>query len=56
VFNTIMNLTTQAEQVRCFRNVARHLEPNGVFVIEAAVPILQQLSFGQTLVAYHVSD
>jgi SAM-dependent methyltransferase len=56
VFNTIMNLTTQAEQLRCFRNVAQHLESNGIFVIEAAVPILQQLSFGQTLVAYHVSS
>jgi hypothetical protein len=27
VFNTIMNLTTQAAQVACFRNVAAHLEP-----------------------------
>ncbi len=27
VFNTIMNLTTQAEQVACFRNVAAHLAP-----------------------------
>src|SRR6476659_5992715 len=27
VFNTIMNLTTQDEQVACFGNVARHLEP-----------------------------
>src|SRR5437764_4860737 len=25
VFDTIMNLTTQDEQVRCFQNVARHL-------------------------------
>src|SRR5207247_7801816 len=27
VFNTIMNLTTQAGQVACFRNAAAHLEP-----------------------------
>jgi 16S rRNA A1518/A1519 N6-dimethyltransferase RsmA/KsgA/DIM1 with predicted DNA glycosylase/AP lyase activity len=27
VRNTIMNLTTQAAQVACFRNVAAHLEP-----------------------------
>ena len=27
--NTIMNLTTQDEQVACFRNVAAHLEPGG---------------------------
>src|SRR5712691_9871386 len=29
VFNTIMNLTTQAEQIACFQNVAAHLEPGG---------------------------
>ena len=38
VFNTIMNLTTQAAQVACFRNVAAHLEPGGCFVIEVEVP------------------
>ena len=38
VFNTIMNLTTQAEQVACFRNVAAHLEPGGCFVVEVMVP------------------
>ena len=32
--NTIMNLTTQDEQVECFRNAAAHLEPGGCFVIE----------------------
>ena len=34
VANTIMNLTTQDEQVSCFINAAAHLEPNGCFVIE----------------------
>ena len=38
VFNTIMNLTTQDEQVACFRNVAAHLEPGGCFVIEVCSP------------------
>ena len=38
VFNTISNLTTQAAQVACFRNVAAHLEPGGCFVIEVGVP------------------
>src|SRR3989454_7271746 len=37
VFNTIMNLTTQAAQVACFRNVAAHLEPGGCFVVEVGV-------------------
>src|SRR6266545_7432853 len=43
VFNTISNLTTQAAQVACFRNVAAHLEPGGCFVIEVGVPELQRL-------------
>lgn len=38
VFNTIGNLTTQAEQVACFRNAAAHLSPGGHFVIEVGVP------------------
>lgn len=38
VFNTISNLLTQAEQVACFRNAARHLQPGGRFVIELWVP------------------
>ncbi len=38
VFNSIFNLLTQDEQVRCFQNAARHLEDDGVFLIEAAVP------------------
>ena len=40
VFNTLFALTTQEDQVRCFRNVARHLSELGVFVIEAFVPDL----------------
>lgn len=46
--NTITNLTTQAEQVQCFRNAARHLEPGGFFVIEDFVPELQRLPLGET--------
>lgn len=38
VYNTIFNILTQDGQVRCFENAARHLAPNGVFVVEAAVP------------------
>jgi SAM-dependent methyltransferase len=40
VFNGISNLLTQAEQVECFRNAARHLEKGGRFVIELWVPEL----------------
>lgn len=38
VFNTIFNLLTADSQIRCFENAARHLEPNGYFIVEAALP------------------
>ena len=47
VFNTISNLLTQAEQVACFRNAARHLGTGGRFVIELWVPDLRRLPPGQ---------
>jgi hypothetical protein len=49
VRNTITNLTSQAEQVDCFRNVATHLEPGGHFVIEVYIPELQRLPPGETI-------
>jgi SAM-dependent methyltransferase len=55
VFNTIMNLTTQDEQVACFQNVAAHLTPGGCFVIEVGVPALQRLPPGETVRAFTVS-
>src|SRR5207237_5450958 len=55
VRNTIMNLTTQDEQVSCFRNVAAHLEPGGCFVIEVMVPELQRLPPGETVRAFTVT-
>jgi SAM-dependent methyltransferase len=56
VFNTIENLTTQAAQVACFRNVASQLEPGGCFVIEVGVPSLRKLPPGETLHAFHISE
>lgn len=47
VFNAISNLLTQAEQVACFRNAARHLISGGRFVIELSVPELRKLPPGQ---------
>jgi SAM-dependent methyltransferase len=47
VFNTFFALSSQDEQVRCFRNVAAHLEPGGCFVIEAFVPDLTRFTGGQ---------
>lgn len=55
VRNTIANLTTQDQQVACFRNVAAHLEPGGCFVIEVYVPELQRLPPGETIHAFTVT-
>jgi SAM-dependent methyltransferase len=38
VYNTLFNLLTQDDQVRCFENVAAHLTDDGLFVVEAHVP------------------
>ena len=53
VYNTISNLLTQAEQVTCFRNAARHLAPGGRFVVELGVPDLRKLTPGQQAVVWH---
>jgi SAM-dependent methyltransferase len=56
VFNTLSNLVTQDEQVACFRNAARHLEPGGRFVIELWVPPLRRLPLGQLAAPFDVSE
>ncbi|MEO5885122.1 MAG: methyltransferase domain-containing protein [Candidatus Limnocylindrales bacterium] len=56
VWNTIENLTTQAAQVACFRNVAEHLEPGGCFVIEVQVPDLRRLPHGERFVIFDASE
>ncbi|GAA1525900.1 class I SAM-dependent methyltransferase [Dactylosporangium maewongense] len=56
VFNTIMNLTTQAAQVACFRNVAAHLQPGGRFAVEVMMPDLRRLPPGQDVVPFLVSE
>lgn len=53
VYNTISNLLTQAEQVQCFRNAARHLAPGGRFVVELWVPELRKLPPGQAATVWH---
>ena len=54
VFNTFFALLEQAEQVRCFRNVAAHLLDGGRFVIEAFVPDPGMFDRGQRLSAIQV--
>jgi SAM-dependent methyltransferase len=56
VFNTIMNLTTQAAQVACFRNAAAHLGPDGCFVVEVMVPDLRRLPPGERHVVFDASE
>jgi hypothetical protein len=55
VRNTITNLTTQEEQVACFRNAAAHLEPGGCFVIENYIPELRRLPPGQAIYPFIVT-
>lgn len=56
IFNTIMNLTTQESQVKCFQNASEHLEPGGRFVIEVLVPTLQRIPFGETQHVFEFGD
>ena len=55
VYNTITNLSSQDEQVECFRNAAAHLEPGGKFVIEVFVPALRRLPVGESFVPFDVT-
>lgn len=48
VFNSISCLLTQAEQVACVQNAARHLAPGGCLVVELFVPDLRALTPGKT--------
>ncbi len=47
VYNAISALLTQREQVTCFGNAARHLAPDGRFVVELWVPDLRTLPPGR---------
>jgi SAM-dependent methyltransferase len=55
VYNTIGNLLTQSEQVRCFENAARHLADDGVFVLECRVPTAPMRSGQQFVDAERVA-
>jgi SAM-dependent methyltransferase len=47
VANTIMNVTTQDEQLAVFANAAAHLEPGGSFVVEVIVPQLRRVPLSE---------
>lgn len=48
VWNAIMNVTTQQEQVAVFANAAAHLESGGCFVVEVTLPQLRRVQPGET--------
>jgi SAM-dependent methyltransferase len=56
VWNSVMNLPTQDEQVQCFVNAASHLGPGGRFVVEVGVPGLRRLPPGQLAVPFDVGE
>jgi hypothetical protein len=56
VFNTLFNLLDPARQADCLRNVARVLEPNGVFILECFVPDPAKFDRGQRVEATDVTE
>ena len=56
VFNTLMNVTTQDEQVAVFANAAAHLRPGGCFVVELVVPQLRRLPAGELGRVFAMTD
>jgi hypothetical protein len=56
VFNTLFGLLSQARQAECFGNVARVLNPGGMFVIECFVPDLARFDRDQRVQARSVTE
>jgi len=56
VFNTLFCLLSQARQAECFQNVARVLDPDGMFVIDCFVPDLTRFDRGQRVQALAVTE
>jgi hypothetical protein len=51
VFNSLFAISTQERQVRCFQNVADHLEPGGRFLVEGFVPDVKRFDSENTRMA-----
>jgi SAM-dependent methyltransferase len=56
VGNSLFCLLSQDRQADCFRNVARVLEPGGLFVIECFVPDMGRFDRGQRVQAVAVTE
>ncbi len=54
VFNTLVMLLNQADQVSCFENAAKHLEPGGWFVVETFVPDFHKLTMRKSIDVKHL--
>lgn len=54
VANTIMNVTTQDEQVAVFENAFAHLAPGGRFVLDVIVPQVRRVPPGETGRVFHL--
>jgi len=56
VFNSLFNVLSQDDQVRCFQNVAAHLQPGGAFVVEGGCTLgwLDHLRLGQYVEAERI--
>ena len=55
VFNTLYNLTRQADQISCFQHVAKHLKPGGRFLVEAFMPNRDSFENNQAVRTKYVS-
>jgi len=55
IFNTIFCLTKQQKQIECFRNVARHLSKDGIFILECAVPDMGGFAGNQNISVSSIS-
>jgi SAM-dependent methyltransferase len=56
VANSIMNVTTQEEQIAVFSNAAAHLVPGGRFVIELIVPQLRRVPPSEVARVFTMDD
>jgi SAM-dependent methyltransferase len=55
-FTTLFALPTQADQIRCLRNVAAHLVTGGRFVMDAFVPNVARFDGDQNVSVQHVAS
>lgn len=56
VYNTLFNLTSQAHQVDCFKNAAKHLKSGGRFILETFVPDLSGFKDHQRVSTQRVGE